>query len=108
MVRGEHARGALQSVRVLENDVEIGMVGGDEYLCWDRAAGARGVGRAFYEGVGRTVGTDEAVFDLPRDGGSTTYFEIRIQRDDRKPVIEKLTAEAGRALVAKRTAAAQR
>ena len=107
-VAREAGVGGWRPVRVFEGPIEIGVIASDEYLCWDRTSNARGTGRVIFEGLDPSIGDVENVFDLPRDGGSTTYFGIRISLDTRQPVIEKLSTEDGQAMIAKRKPASPR
>jgi len=93
--------GSGRKVRVFDDDTEIGVLGEHEYLCWDRPAG-RGVGSAVFEGIDFRTREVENVFDLPREGGTTTYYGLSVNREDRQPRIERLSEADGRALIAKR------
>jgi len=99
--------GSLRNVRVFDGDMEVGVLGEEEYLCWDRPA-RRGTGFAVFEGMDYHTKEVENVFDLPRDGGTTTWLGVSVRRDDRKPQIERLSSEEGRALIAKRRPAGAR
>jgi hypothetical protein len=103
VAREDTVAGSIRSVRVFDGDTEIGLIAEDEFLCWDRRP-VRGVGRLFFEGVGLQTEV-ENVFDLPRDPGTTSYYAIRVTREQRKPEIERVSEEAGRALMAARTPA---
>ena len=107
VAREEGPVGAFGNVRVFDDDLEIGVLGGGEYLCWDRPAG-RGVGSAVFEGHDYHTREVENVFDLPREGGSTTYYAISVRREDRQPRIERLSEADGRALIAQRQPAKAR
>lgn len=107
VAREDTLAGSIRSVRVFDGDVEIGLITEDEYLSWDRRP-ARGVGRLFFEGLGPKLSQVENVFDLPREPGTTSYFAIRISHDEHKPEIERVSEEAGRALIAARSPAPMR
>ena len=101
IARKDVTAGSLRNVRIFDGDTEIGVIGEDEYLCWDRRAG-RGTGRAVFEGLDYRTQSVENVFDLPREGGTTTWFGISVRREDRQPQIESLGSVDGRALIAER------
>jgi hypothetical protein len=103
IAREDTVAGSIRSVRVFDGDTEIGLIAEDEFLCWDRRP-VRGVGRLFFEGVGLQSSV-ENVFDLPREPGTSSYFAIRVSREQRKPEIERVSEAAGRALMAARTPA---
>lgn len=107
IARLDMTAGSLGSVRVSDGDTEIGVIGEEEFLCWDRPA-RRGTGNAVFEGLDYRTREVENVFDLPREGGTTTWFGISVRREDRKPQIERLSSEDGRALIAKRRPARAR
>lgn len=100
LARDENTGAALRNVRVSDNGTLIGRIGNDEYLCWDRPL-TQGVGQAFYEGIDPGYSDVENVFALPREAGTTTFLCVRIG-SLRKPEIATLSAEEGRALIAKR------
>lgn len=93
--------GSLREVRIWDEQREIGALGGDGWICWDRVA-RRGVGRALFEGYAADGGPVESLFDLPREPGTTTWAVLGLRSGDRKPVAELVTPEEGRALIAER------
>jgi hypothetical protein len=100
LARSDDAKDMFRAVRIIEDGVVIGRIGGDEYLCWDRPL-TMGVGQAFYEALDPGYGDVENVFELPRGGGTTTWLVVRLGKL-RKPEIAPLSPEEGRALIAKR------
>jgi hypothetical protein len=107
LVREGKVMGRVREVRVYDSEVQIGALGENGYLCWDRPA-ARGMGRVVFSGYDLDGGEVENVFDLPREGGSTTWFAIRLRSEDRKPIVVNVTADEGRALVEDRKPAEPR
>jgi hypothetical protein len=99
--------GSLRNVRVFDGDTEVGVLGEEDYLCWDRPA-RRGPGFAVFEGIDFRTQEVENVFDLPREGGTTAWFGITVRREDRKPTVEPLSGVDGNALIAKRRPARPR
>ena len=93
--------GGVRAVRIWDEAREIGVIGEDGYLIWDRQA-RRGVGRAEFEGYVLDGGPVENVFDMPRESGTTTWAVLRLTQGERKPVAEVVSPEEGRALIAKR------
>ena len=107
LVREGKLIGRVREVRVYDSEVQIGALGENHYLCWDRPA-ARGMGRLVFSGYELDGGPVENVFDLPREAGTTTWFAIRLRGDDRKPMVESVPPDEGRALVADRKPATPR
>jgi len=103
VARENGTRGAIRNVRVFDGDFEIGLIAADEYLVWDRNP-IRGVGRLVFEGIEPKLAAVENVFDLPREPGTTSYFAIRIDSKN-KPMVERVSDEAGRALIDARSPA---
>lgn len=104
VVRESGAIGSMREVRIYEDERQIGVLGENGWLAWDRVA-QRGVGRVEFQGYKIEYGTVENVFDLPREAGSTTWAVLRLRRSDRKPMAEVVTPEEGRKLIAECTAA---
>jgi len=106
IAREDTTAGSIRNVRVFDGETEIGEIHEDEFLCWERRP-ERGVGRLVFEGVG-LLSAVENVFDLPREPGTVAYYGIRITREQRKPEVQRLSSEAGRALIEARSPAAKR
>lgn len=93
--------GSMRAVRVFDGENEVGVLAQNGYLCWDRQA-TRGFGKAVFEGYVLDGGPVERVFDLPREGRTTTWFLVDLERGDRRPVIETLSRADGEAMLAAR------
>jgi len=93
--------GGLREVRIWDEERQIGVLGSEGYLIWDRIA-RRGVGRAEFEGYVLDGGPVENVFDMPREAGTTTWAVLRLRSGDRKPVAEVVSPQEGRELIAER------
>jgi hypothetical protein len=105
LARKDTVQGSIRSVRVFDGDMEIGLLGENEYLVWDRKP-VRMACRLVFEGVSLDTAEVESLFDLPREPGTTTYFAIHIIQKGHKPEIERLTEEKGRELISERSPAA--
>src|SRR5688572_16373508 len=101
LVREGKLVGRVREVRVYEGEAQIGALGENGILVWERPA-QRGMGRVVFSGYDLDGGPVENVFDLPREGGTTSWFAIRLRDGDRKPIVEQVPAEEGQALVADR------
>ncbi len=93
--------GSLKDVRIYDGEREVGTLTQRGYLCWERRA-IRGVGRVVFAGYTLDGGPVESVFDLPRQGGSTSYLVIGLRSSDRKPQIEAVDEKRGQELLAGR------
>jgi hypothetical protein len=88
-------------ISVLDGSTTIGQLTSSTYLCWERKAG-RTLGRATYESMSPMLGNLDGLADFDCKAGKVYYFNISVRKQDGKPVIERLSEEQGRALVAKR------
>jgi hypothetical protein len=105
ILRDDVVAGSRRHLLVSDGGVEIGALAEDEYMCWDRAA-KQGAGHLIFQGVDPAQRGVESFFELPAEPGKTAYFLVRIEREDRKPMVERVPEAEGAALVAKRKAAA--
>ena len=110
VARGSQVRGALRPVHVYEDERDIGVIGADEFLCWERKPGQR-ILRLIFDG--RTIDSGQVETVVSSDGlaGQVTYYRIGlgvgqgepdpvVGKD--KPFVTTLSAEEGRALIAQR------
>jgi len=88
-------------IRVLDGSKEVGHLNAGTFLCWERKAG-RTLGHATYESNMPTLGNLDGLADFNCEAGKAYYFNISVRKGDGKPVVERLSAEEGKALVAKR------
>jgi hypothetical protein len=89
-------------IRVLDGATEVGHLNKGTFLCWERKGG-RTLGHATYESNMPTLGHLDGLVDFDCAAGKAYYFNISVRKQDGKPVVEKLSTEEGRALVAKRS-----
>jgi hypothetical protein len=87
--RRSQTTGSWRNVRVFDNEREIGVLGEDGYLVWDRPA-RRGVARFVFEGLGFDQDAVEGMCELPAEPGAKVYLGITITSDRKKPVIERV------------------
>lgn len=107
VTRQDTLPGSIRNVRVFDGEDEIGIIAEGEFLCWDRRP-QQGVGRVVFEGLGPKLSAVENVFDLPREGGTTSYYSIKIVQSGHKPVVELLPVAEGKALIEARSPAGVR
>jgi hypothetical protein len=106
LMREDVLAGSRRQVVVSDGGVEIGSLAEDEYLCWDRVA-RQGAGHLVFHGVDPAQRDVESFFELPAEPGTTSYYVIRIQREDRKPLIEPVSADDGARMVRERKPSAR-
>jgi len=88
-------------IRILDGSKEVGSLNAGTFLCWERKGG-RTLGHATYESNMPTLGNLDGLADFDCQAGKAYYFNIIVRKGDGKPVIERLSAQDGAALVAKR------
>ena len=113
VARSAQVRGTLRPVQVIEDEVEIGVLGHNGYLCWERPAGNRVLRLIFH---GRKIDSGDVETVVASDGaaGETLFFQVDLgatgtepsaPHDRDKPKVTQLTPEQGRALIADRSPA---
>lgn len=94
VLRMPQTAGALRAVVVREGGREIGRIGRDEYLCWERPAG-RTVAELDYEGP-KIERNSQSVVELDGEAGRTSYYGITIDTAWNKPIVRPLDADEAR------------
>lgn len=108
--RTSMAMGSVRTMRVYDQDLEIGSVAGGEYLCWERPAGHTLL-RVVYEGPEIDRGELEELYDMQVASGSVKYFTVGLKRTSEhnamamgekrgSPEFQLLSDEEGRKLLA--------
>jgi hypothetical protein len=90
-----------RTIKVLEDDREVGELTSDTYLCWERRPG-RTIARAFFEAFDPGRGQVEGVANLDCEAGRAHYYNVTLSRGAGKPTVTQLDPEEGRRLVAER------
>lgn len=91
VMRSGQTRGALRSLRVEEADKEIGALGQDEFLCWERAPG-RTLLTLNYEGPVIDGGDVEGIHSLDAAPGAVYYLLVHL---DTQPTATEAGTHAG-------------
>lgn len=110
VARDSQARGKVRAIRVSDGEREIGVIGSDEYLCWDRLPG-RTLLSFIYEGPAIDGGNLEGLLSLEAERGQTYYVQVYLERKSEDPELRArsgrpeatlLTAEEGKAMIGAR------
>ena len=97
ILRMPQLKGSVRGVSVKENEREIGRIGDDRYLVWERPAG-RSLVIVTYDDVG--VHDDpESMIDVDAEAGETYYYGLTIDEAWRRAVVRMLTREEALAII---------
>jgi hypothetical protein len=107
LARSAQLWGRIRSIEVVDRGTEIGSIGRDGYLCWDRAPD-RSPLQVLYHGAVLDGGVVEGLLDFDGAAGEVYYYAVHLRPSDLKPQFELLDPAAGRALIADRKAATLR
>ncbi len=111
VTRDAQLRGSIRSIRVLDGESEIGLMGSNEFLCWERPPG-RTLLSFVYEGPAIDGGHFEGLFSLDAEAGRTYYLGVHLERksDDPElrsraghPEVSLLSLEEGQAIIRQRS-----
>lgn len=91
VVRDDQVRGSVRSIDVYEDQEQIGSLGLDDYLCWERLPG-RTLVKFVYNGPAIDGGKHEGLLDLPLAAGEVGYCIIHL--DSRGKPMAKLHPRA--------------
>lgn len=97
VLRMPQMRGAVRGVRIVENDREVGRIGKDSYLCWERKPGSSLL-QVVYEGP-ILDGESQSIVDLTCDAGQVYYLGITIDAAWNRPVVRMLAATEARPIL---------
>ena len=99
VLRLPSAKGFYRGVRVKDDEKEIGQLGGDSYLCWDRSAGASLL-ELTIERVDGLNDEDQLYVDAAGEAGQTSYYAITVDSAWGRPSVRVLPADEARAALA--------
>lgn len=100
LLRTPGAKGFYRSVRVEDDDREIGRIGNDHFLCWERTP-ARTLLTLEIEPVELAGGkTSEVFVDAHCEPGQTYYYALTMEAAWDRPRVQQLGADEARALLA--------
>src|SRR6185369_787116 len=77
VLRMPQVKGAFRDLRVKENEHEIGNIGGQSYVCWERPPG-RSLVVVTYEGTVFEKDDRESMIDVQAEAGQAYYYGITV------------------------------
>ena len=99
VLRLPSAKGYYRAVHISDDETEIGKLGGDSYICWERAPGASLLTLT----VDRVDGLDDSVslhVDAGGEAGQASYYAIAVDSAWGRPTVRVLDAVEARASLA--------
>lgn len=100
LLRTPGAKGFYRSVRVEDDDKEVGRIGNDHFLCWERPP-MRTLLTLVVEPVELAGGKNTELFvDARCEPGQTYYYALVMEAAWDRPQVQQLGAEEARALLA--------
>ena len=98
VLREREAKGFYRTARVEDNGREIGRIGNDGYLCWEREPGRvlLAIEVEPVDGVGKPV---EVLADVQCEAGRVHYYAISVDSAWSEPRVQAMDAAAARELL---------
>lgn len=106
VIRAEQVVWRRAPLLVYDSETLLGQLKPGTFLCWERNPG-RFLGRLILDRP-KLEGAVEQFYDVQLDAGDVRYVKVSFNNGPDLLVTERLDAEAGQALVAASTAAAER
>src|SRR5215471_4523833 len=98
VMRMPQVKGAFRDLRVKENEHEIGSIGSQSYVCWERAPG-RSLVVVTYEGTAFSKDDRECMIDVQAEAGQTYYYGITVDEAWKKAVVQLLDRDEARKIL---------
>jgi hypothetical protein len=95
ILRMPSVKGLIRGLRASENDHEVGRIGRDKYLCWERKPG-RSVVVLTYSGTAFASQDRESMIDVEGAPGQTYYYGITIDEAWTKALVRLLSRDEAR------------
>ena len=95
VMRMPQVKGAFRDLRVKENEHEIGSIGSQSYVCWERPPG-RSLVVVTYEGTMFEKDDRESMIDVQAEAGHTYYYGITVDDAWKKAVVQLLERDEAR------------
>jgi hypothetical protein len=95
VMRLPQVKGAFRDLRVKENEREIGSLGGQSFVCWERPPG-RSLVVVTYEGTAFSKDDRESMIDVQAEAGQAYYYGITVDDAWNKAVVQLLDRDEGR------------
>ncbi len=98
VIRLPQAKGLFRALRVKEDEHEIGQIGSDKYICWERDPG-RSLVVVTYEGTALAKDDRESMIDVQAEAGQVYYYGISVDQAWNKAVVVILDREDARKIL---------
>jgi hypothetical protein len=98
VMRMPQAKGTFRDLRVKENEHEIGNIGSQSYVCWERPPG-RSLVVVTYEGTVFEKDDRESMIDVQAEAGQTYYYGITVDEAWKKAVVQLLDRDEARKIL---------
>jgi len=98
VLRMPQVQGAFRDLRVKENEHEIGNIGGQSYVCWERPPG-RSLVVVTYEGTVFEKDDRESMIDVQAEAGQAYYYGITVDEAWKKAVVQLLDRDEARKIL---------
>lgn len=89
VLRMPQMKGAIREMRIQEDENEIGYIGSDSYVCWERSPG-RSLVVLTYEGTILSKDDRQSMIDVQAQAGEVHYYGVTIDDTWSKPVVTRL------------------
>ncbi len=96
VLRMPQVKGAIRALRVEEDEREIGRIGSDSYVCWERTPG-RSLVVLTYEGTAFSKDYKQSMIDVQAQAGEVHYYGITIDDTWSKAIVTRLEPDDARA-----------
>jgi|SoiMethySBSTD1v2_1073268.scaffolds.fasta_scaffold1706237_2 hypothetical protein len=98
VMRLPQAKGLFRALRVTEDQHEIGQIGSESYICWEREPG-RSLVVVTYEGTALAKDDRESMIDVQAEAGQVYYYGITVDEAWNKAVVRMLDREEARKIL---------
>ncbi len=89
VMRMPQVKGTFRDLRVKENERDIGSIGSQSYVCWERPPG-RSLVVVTYEGTMFEKDDRESMIDVQAEAGHAYYYGITVDDAWKKAVVQLL------------------
>ncbi len=98
ILRMPQVKGKARGLRVEEDAHEIGRIGRDRYLCWERAPG-RSLVVLFYGRTAFEKDDEQTLIDVQAEAGQVYYYGVTVDDDWNKATARLLSHDEARAIL---------
>jgi hypothetical protein len=98
LLRMPQAKGLIRGLTAKENDRDIGRIGRNNYLCWERPPG-RSLVVITYEGSGFGKDDRESMIDVEAEAGRAYYYGVSVDETWDKGIVKLLSRDEAREIL---------